>query len=74
MPFSGIIQENGEWKGTGYAFYILDLLSDKLNFTYIIVPPKEQILGNKYQGIVNMLYEKVQILFCAKRKKKQINT
>lgn len=61
MPFSGIIQENGQWKGTGYAFYILDLLSDKLNFTYTVVPPKEQILGNEHKGIVSMLYEKVQI-------------
>nr|XP_050848408.1 glutamate receptor ionotropic, delta-2 isoform X1 [Vespula vulgaris] len=58
MPFSGIIQENGQWKGTGYAFYILDLLSDKLNFTYTVVPPKEQILGNEHKGIVSMLYEK----------------
>ncbi|XP_035731946.1 uncharacterized protein LOC118445936 isoform X2 [Vespa mandarinia] len=58
MPFSGIIERNGEWKGIGYAFYILDLLSDKLNFTYTVVPPKQQILGNKYKGIVSMLYEK----------------
>ncbi|KAI4497556.1 hypothetical protein M0802_007326 [Mischocyttarus mexicanus] len=58
MPFSGIIQENGQWIGTGYAFYILDLLSDKLNFTYTIVPPTGQIFGNKNRGILSMLYKK----------------
>ncbi|XP_043490724.1 glutamate receptor ionotropic, delta-2 isoform X2 [Polistes fuscatus] len=58
MPFSGIIQKNGKWIGTGYAFYILDLLSDKLNFTYTVIPPTGQIFGNKNRGIISMLYKK----------------
>ncbi|EFN78995.1 Glutamate receptor delta-2 subunit [Harpegnathos saltator] len=58
MPFSGLAMENGTWVGKGYAFYLLELLSSKLNFTYTIVPPKQHILGNKDSGIVNLLYEK----------------
>ncbi|XP_033366158.1 glutamate receptor ionotropic, delta-2 isoform X2 [Bombus vosnesenskii] len=58
MPFSGIVKENGKWVGKGYAFYIFDLLSTKLNFTYTIIPPKEHILGDKSSGILGLLYEK----------------
>ncbi|XP_067215019.1 glutamate receptor ionotropic, kainate 2 isoform X2 [Linepithema humile] len=58
MPFSGLVQENGTWVGKGYAFYLLELLSLKLNFTYTIVPPKQHVLGNKDKGILNLLYEK----------------
>ncbi|KAK1129910.1 hypothetical protein K0M31_019610 [Melipona bicolor] len=58
MPFSGIVQENGKWVGKGYAFYIFDLLSLKLNFTYTIVPPEKHILGNKTSGVLNLLYNK----------------
>ncbi|KAK9300374.1 hypothetical protein QLX08_006915 [Tetragonisca angustula] len=58
MPFSGIVQENGKWVGKGYAFYIFDLLSLKLNFTYTIVPPKRHILGNKHNGVLSLLYNK----------------
>lgn len=59
MPFSGIVQENGKWVGKGYAFYIFDLLSLKLNFTYTIVPPTRHILGNKNSGVLSLLYNKV---------------
>lgn len=59
MPFSGIVQKNGKWIGQGYAFYIFDLISAKLNFTYTIIPPKEHILGNESSGILGLLYEKV---------------
>lgn len=58
MPFSGIVQKNGKWIGQGYAFYIFDLISSKLNFTYTIIPPKEHILGNESSGILGLLYEK----------------
>ncbi|CAL1683662.1 unnamed protein product [Lasius platythorax] len=58
MPFSGLVQENGTWVGKGYAFYLLELLSSKLNFTYTIVPPKQHILGNSRSGILSLLYEK----------------
>ncbi|KAK2587964.1 hypothetical protein KPH14_004047 [Odynerus spinipes] len=58
MPFSGIIRQNGQWIGTGYAFYVLDLLSDKLNFTYTVIPPTEHILGDRYSGILSMLHQK----------------
>lgn len=58
MPFSGLVQENGTWVGKGYAFYLLELLSSKLNFTYTIVPPKQQILGNSRNGILSLLHEK----------------
>lgn len=63
MPFSGIVKENGKWVGKGYAFYIFDLLSTKLNFTYTIIPPKEHILGDKSSGILGLLYEKVLFRF-----------
>lgn len=63
MPFSGLVQENGTWVGKGYAFYLLKLLSSKLNFTYTIVPPKQHVLGNKQKGILNLLYEKVSPTF-----------
>ncbi|OAD54940.1 Glutamate receptor delta-2 subunit, partial [Eufriesea mexicana] len=58
MPFSGIVLENGKWVGKGYAFYIFNLISSKLNFTYTIIPPKEHILGNESNGILGLLYEK----------------
>ncbi|XP_053988095.1 glutamate receptor ionotropic, delta-2 isoform X2 [Hylaeus volcanicus] len=58
MPFSGIVEENGKWIGKGYAFYILDLLSSKLNFSYTIIPPREHILGNENSGVLSLLYEK----------------
>jgi len=46
--------------GKGYAFYLLELLSSKLNFTYTIVPPKQHVLGNSHSGILSLLYEKVR--------------
>ncbi|XP_076763558.1 ionotropic receptor 76b [Xylocopa sonorina] len=58
MPFSGIVLENGKWIGKGYAFYIFDLISSKLNFTYTIIPPEEHILGDENSGILGLLYEK----------------
>ncbi|CAK9801290.1 Glutamate receptor ionotropic, delta-2 [Anthophora plagiata] len=58
MPFSGIVQENGKWVGKGYAFYIFNLISKKLNFTYTIVPPKEHILGDQNNGVLGLLYQK----------------
>lgn len=58
MPFSGLVQENGTWVGKGYAFYLLELLSTKLNFTYTIVPPEQQVLSSR-TGILHLLYEKV---------------
>ncbi|EFN61734.1 Glutamate receptor delta-2 subunit [Camponotus floridanus] len=58
MPFSGLVQENGTWVGKGYAFYLLELLSSKLNFTYTIIPPKQHILGNDRSGILSLLYER----------------
>ncbi|XP_020295823.1 glutamate receptor ionotropic, delta-1 [Pseudomyrmex gracilis] len=58
MPFSGLAMENGKWVGKGYAFYLLELLSSKLNFTYTIVPPKEHVLGNKRRGILKLLHDR----------------
>lgn len=60
MPFSGLVQENGTWVGKGYAFYMLELLSSKLNFSYTIIPPKQHVLGNSRNGILSLLYEKVR--------------
>nr|XP_034191723.1 glutamate receptor ionotropic, delta-1 isoform X2 [Osmia lignaria] len=58
MPYSGIVQENGEWVGKGYAFYIFNIISTKLNFTYTIIPPKEHILGDEKSGVLGLLNEK----------------
>ncbi|XP_076625656.1 ionotropic receptor 76b [Colletes latitarsis] len=58
MPFSGIVQENGTWVGKGYAFYIFNLISSKLNFSYTIIPPEEHILGNRNKGVLGLLYGK----------------
>ncbi|XP_031832932.2 ionotropic receptor 76b isoform X1 [Nomia melanderi] len=58
MPFSGIAKENGTWVGKGYAFYIFNLISAKLNFTYTIIPPNEHILGDENNGVLGLLYEK----------------
>jgi len=53
--------ENGTWVGKGYAFYLLKLLSSKLNFTYTIIPPEQHVLGNSNEsGILNLLYERVR--------------
>lgn len=60
MPFSGIAEENGTWVGKGYAFYIFDLISSKLNFTYTIVPPRRHILGDEDNGVLGLLYKKVR--------------
>ncbi|XP_076680857.1 ionotropic receptor 76b isoform X2 [Andrena cerasifolii] len=58
MPFSGVSEENGTWVGKGYAFYIFDLISSKLNFTYTIVPPRRHILGDEDNGVLGLLYKK----------------
>ncbi|XP_076160387.1 ionotropic receptor 76b isoform X2 [Ptiloglossa arizonensis] len=58
MPFSGIAQKNGKWIGEGYAFYIFDLISLKLNFTYTIIPPNEHILGDENNGVLGLLHKK----------------
>jgi len=50
MPFSGLVKENGTWVGKGYAFYLLELLSSKLNFTYTIVPHNVTSVHNVYGG------------------------
>ncbi|XP_071568283.1 glutamate receptor ionotropic, delta-1 isoform X1 [Temnothorax nylanderi] len=58
MPFSGLVKKNGTWVGKGYAFYLLELLSSKLNFTYTIIPPEQHVLGNSQSGIISLLHEK----------------
>lgn len=58
MPFSGIAKENGTFVGKGYAFYLLDLISAKLNFSYTIVPPSEHVLGDERNGILGLLHQK----------------
>ncbi|XP_066591748.1 glutamate receptor U1-like isoform X1 [Prorops nasuta] len=58
MPFSGTEEQNDTLVGKGYSFYLLNLLSKKLNFTYTIVPPEKQILGDDRTGILGQLYNK----------------
>lgn len=62
MPLSGIKEENGTLVGTGYAFYLLELLRYKLNFNYTIIPPQQNILGDKKSGIFGQLFRKVKIV------------
>lgn len=58
-PYSGVLKVNGTLVGTGYAFYLLDLIKQKLNFTYTIVLPDQQVLGDEKTGVLGLLYKKV---------------
>ncbi|XP_034937609.1 glutamate receptor U1-like [Chelonus insularis] len=58
-PFSYIEdQNNGESVGKGYAFYIFNLVANKLNFTYEIIKPSPNILGNETAGMLGLLQTK----------------
>ncbi|XP_048512132.1 glutamate receptor ionotropic, delta-1 isoform X2 [Athalia rosae] len=58
MPFSGTEMRNGTLVGTGYAFYIFELIRSKMNFTYKIVLPPQSILGDNSRGIIGQLVRK----------------
>ncbi|XP_057340162.1 glutamate receptor 4 [Microplitis mediator] len=53
--YSSISEENGEYKGGGYAFKVFDIIAAKLNFKYKIVLPEKPILGNNVTGVIGML-------------------
>ena len=61
-PFSSIQEHNGVLVGQGYAFQILGMLKNRFSFTYKIVPPVEQFLGDDKTGIVSMLAKNVRNL------------
>ncbi|XP_075972200.1 ionotropic receptor 76b isoform X2 [Anticarsia gemmatalis] len=47
-PLSGSFRENGSIVGLGVAFIVMDILSERFNFTYEIVEPKKNYeLGGK---------------------------
>ncbi|XP_011501269.1 PREDICTED: glutamate receptor ionotropic, kainate 2 [Ceratosolen solmsi marchali] len=46
-PYSILINNNGSIDGDGFAFELLKLLVRKFNFTYTIVPPAEDIIGDQ---------------------------
>ncbi|XP_008203431.1 glutamate receptor ionotropic, kainate 3 [Nasonia vitripennis] len=56
-PFSRYREENGTIIGEGYAFELLKLLIRKFNFTYTIVPPREDIIGNEERGMLQQIYD-----------------
>lgn len=67
MPYSGVTTSDGQHKGEGYAFYLLRLIQQQLNFTYDIVLPEPQNLGihesQNYTGVVKLLQDKVRHWF-----------
>lgn len=59
-PYSSIRERNGVLYGVGYAFQVLNLLKSKLNFSYKIVQPVSQELGDENKGIMSMLVKNVR--------------
>ncbi|KAL7289919.1 hypothetical protein TKK_0016306 [Trichogramma kaykai] len=57
-PYSSYGKEDDEWVGRGYAFELLKLLQEKLNFTYTIVPPKIDVIGDDNSGMLQQLFRK----------------
>ena len=63
MPYSDIRKTpDGIWEGGGHAFYLLNLIRNKLNFTYTVVAPTKVELGHKNSGILRLLNNSV--IFC----------
>nr|ARN17856.1 ionotropic receptor 10 [Cephus cinctus] len=57
-PLSGTKLVNGSLVGVGHAFYIFNLMQAKLNFTYKIILPERNILGDESSGVFGLLYTK----------------
>ncbi|KAJ8675862.1 hypothetical protein QAD02_011648 [Eretmocerus hayati] len=58
-PYSRIKTfENGTTIGEGIAFEVLNMLVRKLNFTYSIIPPAEDMIGNNDTGMIKQLRNK----------------
>ncbi|XP_043266961.1 probable glutamate receptor isoform X2 [Venturia canescens] len=58
MPYSGTVNESGKLVGVGYAFEVLHLAQRKLNFTYTIVLPETNSIGDNTTGMMLLLYQK----------------
>ena len=61
MPYSGFEkkEDSDKIKGKGIIFQLIEMLSKDLNFTYIVSPPKEDIIGNSTHGMLAMIYNQV---------------
>ncbi|XP_052122781.1 glutamate receptor ionotropic, delta-1 [Frankliniella occidentalis] len=58
-PTSGTKKnERGERVGDGFAFEFVDILRDKFRFSYDIITPEQNVLGDAHTGILSLLYQK----------------
>ncbi|KAK3927640.1 Glutamate receptor ionotropic, kainate 4 [Frankliniella fusca] len=58
-PTSGTRKnERGETVGDGFAFEFVDILREKFRFSYEVITPDKNILGDKKSGIFGLLYTK----------------
>lgn len=56
---SGVIQNGTELQLDGVAAEMVEILREKYGFSYTVVTPKENILGDEEEGIFSMLFKGV---------------
>lgn len=52
-------KENGTWVGGGVAFDFIELLKKRYDFTYTVIVPELDILGDDTNGIFGLLNSQV---------------
>ncbi|XP_014213067.1 glutamate receptor 2 [Copidosoma floridanum] len=57
FPYSEIINKNGTLVGRGLCFDFFHELMKKFNFTYTIVPPEKDVIGDSTTGMIKQLYK-----------------
>lgn len=62
MPFSGVKKVERINTGIGIAFTVFNTIAKKLNFTYSIIQPKENVIGDESRGILSMIYNQVNFV------------
>ncbi|XP_058789176.1 glutamate receptor ionotropic, kainate 2 isoform X2 [Phymastichus coffea] len=50
--------DNGTYVGEGFAFELLELMAKKFKFTYTIIPPDVDQIGDENKGMIHQLYTK----------------
>lgn len=59
-PSSGTRKDDsGNQVGDGFAFEFVDILREKFGFSYDIVVPEENVLGDATRGVFGLLHSKV---------------
>ncbi|KAF5296312.1 hypothetical protein FQA39_LY12529 [Lamprigera yunnana] len=57
-PLNYADYENGKWVGKGFAFEFIKYIQEKVPFSYDVVVPRDQVLGNRTNGVFGILARK----------------